>query len=180
MKGPGMKVGSAMLMKASLIAELMLLAPAVQAAPTVTYAEADAFVRQLTAVEAEGPTTLSSLPRTREINGLEARAEVLFKKPGMSGPFRACVDAAFWAREFRWTQVSAALPTSREPDAVEISRIARAGFRFGEAYRRCRIEVDALDTSQKPGPGRIIDASTAAIPARPFKAEPKPAPWTSK
>lgn len=74
---------------------------------------------------------------------LSRRANALFGSPVLNQPFAACVQAANFADDVK-SDARAMLASGKAPDAARISSLARASYLQGDAYRRCRVEIDAM------------------------------------
>ncbi len=79
----------------------------------------------------------------KKIRGLEVRSQQLFGKPILGQPFAACASATTHA-SLLWSDYRSLADGSKAATPMTVSLLARAGIHFGDHYRQCKTEVEAL------------------------------------
>ncbi len=130
------------------VALLMMSAPLhVQAAQRIDKPAAQALVRDMDSISyglytaLDKPSDVAAM--ARKVGGLGNRAKRLFGNPIAGQPFSACLQAADQA-SLMWSAAFGLALNNTAPSQHSVSSLARSAINFGDNYRQCRFEVDAL------------------------------------
>jgi hypothetical protein len=79
----------------------------------------------------------------KKIRGLDLKSQRLFGNPILGQPFAACASAVSQA-SLLWGEYRGLSLGIKAATPETVSLLARAGIHFGDAYRQCKTEVEAL------------------------------------